>query len=106
MSFVKEPHDFSEAQTSVEWQQAMQHELNALETNNTWEMVDLPPGKRAIGCKWVYKVKLKADGTMERYKARLVAKGYSQVEGVDYFDSFSPVSKHVTVRVLLALTAQ
>ncbi|KAL0412223.1 UNVERIFIED_CONTAM: Retrovirus-related Pol polyprotein from transposon RE1 [Sesamum latifolium] len=84
---------------------AMNDELTALERNQTWEIVDLPKGTKAIGSKWVYKVKLKPDGSIDRYKARLVAKGYNQVEGVDYFDRFSPIAKAVTVRILLALVA-
>ena len=81
----------------------MNVEIQALEANHTWTLTDLPPNKTVIGCKWVYKTKHKSDGSIERYKARLVAKGYTQVEGQDYLDTFSPVAKLTTVRLLLAL---
>jgi hypothetical protein len=80
-------------------------ELAALEANNTWTLTPLPLGKHPIGCKWVYKVKLKSDGSLERYKARLVAKGYTQQEGLDYSETFSPVAKFSTVITLLAVAS-
>ena len=83
----------------------MQEEIQALEANKTWLIVSLPCHKKPIGCKWVYKIKFKADGTVERYKARLVAKDYNQREGLDYQDTFSPILKMVTVRSVLSIAA-
>jgi hypothetical protein len=105
ISQISEPTSYTQAAKSQEWIHAMDSELKALADNKTWILTDLPPGKVPIGCRWVYKVKYHANGTIERYKARLVAKGYTQQEGVDYFDTFSPVAKLTTVRLLLALAA-
>nr|KYP53203.1 Retrovirus-related Pol polyprotein from transposon TNT 1-94 [Cajanus cajan] len=102
---TKAPSDYKEACTLDCWKNAMNAELKALEENNTWTIVDLSLGKHPICCKWVYKIKFHADGKVERYKARLVAKGYTQLEGVDYFETFSPVAKMTTVRIVLALMA-
>ena len=83
----------------------MAAEIAALEANNTWTLTPLPTDKKSIGCKWVYKIKYKADGFIERYKARLVVKGFTQKEGTDYFETFSPVAKMVSVKVLLAIAS-
>ena len=69
----------------------------------TWEVVDLPKGKKTVGCKWVLTIKYNADGTLERYKARLMEKGFAQTYGVDYSETFAPVAKLNTVRVLLSI---
>ena len=105
VSIISEPSSFAKAAEIPEWRAAMDCELEALEENKTWSIVSLPVGKHPVGCKWVYKIKHKADGTIERYKARLVAKGYTQREGIDYVDTFSPVAKLVTVKLLLAIAA-
>ena len=100
-----EPNSFAEAVKDKKWREAMQQEIHALENNGTWIMEPLPVGKRAIGCKWVFKIKYQADGTVERYKARLVILGNKQVEGIDYKEMFAPVAKLVTVRTFLAVAA-
>ena len=98
-----EPTNFSEANQSPTWRKAMNEELQALEKNNTWDIVNLPKNKKPVGCKWVYKIKYNSDGTIERYKARLVAKGFTQTYGLDYQETFAPVAKMNTVRILLSV---
>ncbi|KAH0765374.1 hypothetical protein KY285_001245 [Solanum tuberosum] len=95
-----EPQSFQEASQDKLWMDAMQQEILALEDNDTWAIVDIPPGEKAIGSKWVYKIKYKSNGEVERYKVRLVAKGYTQKEDLNYHDTFSPVAKMVTIRTI------
>ncbi len=77
--------------------------MAALDVNASWELVDLPEDKKAIGCKWVYKVKHNANGSVSRYKAKLVAKGYAQTYGIDYEETYSPIAKMTTVRAIIAM---
>ncbi|KAL5795083.1 hypothetical protein ACOSP7_003677 [Xanthoceras sorbifolium] len=102
---VIEPETFEEASQSSKWMTAMKEEIAALEQNQTWELVPKPRDVKPISCKWVYKIKYRPDGSIKRYKARLVARGFSQQYGLDYDETFSPVAKLTTVRILLALAA-
>jgi hypothetical protein len=100
-----EPTCFEQAVGNPKWDNAMDEEMAALDANATWELVALPKDKKAIGCKWVYKVKHNADGSVSRYKARLVAKGYAQTYGIDYEETYSPIAKMTTVRAIITMAA-
>ncbi|MCO5570621.1 hypothetical protein L7F22_024347 [Adiantum nelumboides] len=100
-----EPTCFEDAIDNENWENAMDEEIVTLDVNQTWELVPLPKGKKAIGCIWVYKVKHNANVTIERYKARLVAKGYAQTYGIDYEETFAPVAKMATVGTVIAVAA-
>ena len=103
-----EPLTFHEARNSSDaslWMTAMQEEIEALHKNKTWELVPLPHGRKAIGNRWIYKIKRDGNDQVERYRARLVVKGYAQKEGIDFNEMFSPVVRLTTVRVVLAMSA-
>jgi histone deacetylase 1/2 len=98
-----EPTTVKSALADPNWLQAMQAEYKALMDNNTWSLVPLPPHRKAIGCKWIFRVKENPDGSVNKYKARLVAKGFLQTPGFDFTETFSPVIKPVTIRIILTL---
>jgi hypothetical protein len=96
---------YDEAVKDIKWRKAMDAEIQAIEKNNTWELVALPKGMKKIGVKWVFKTKLNEKGEVDKHKARLVVKGYAQRQGIDYSEVFSPVARWDTIRMLLSLAA-
>ena len=105
---VDDPATYKEAMEDVDsslWQKAMNTEMESMDSNGVWKLVDLPQGIKPIGCKWVYKRKRGVDGKVETFKARLVAKGYTQKEGIDYEETFSPVAMLKSIRILLSIAA-
>ena len=102
---TKNPTTVEEALMSAHWRKAIEEEINALNKNGTWEKCILTNKKKVVGCRWVFTIKYKSDGTIKRYKARLVAKGYTQTYVVDYSETFSPVAKLDTIRVMFSIAA-
>ncbi|MCI05645.1 hypothetical protein A2U01_0026698, partial [Trifolium medium] len=106
---LPDPENYSEAissDLSDEWIEAMNDEIISMNHNGVWELVELPNGFiKPIGCKWVFKTKKDAKGNVERFKARLVAKGFTQNEGIDYKETFSPVSSNDSFRIIMTLVA-
>jgi transposase InsO family protein len=116
--YLQEPGDFIdidddpltfmeavESKQSSHWIEAMKEELDSMAKNQVWDLVTLPKGVKPVGCKWVFKTKKDSKGNIERHKARLVAKGFTQLEGIDYCETFSPVSTKESMRIILALVA-
>ncbi|GJR99898.1 ribonuclease H-like domain-containing protein [Tanacetum coccineum] len=101
-----EPSCYEHAILDNNWIDAMNSEIEALNKNHTWIITDLPPNRKPIKCKWIYKIKYKSSEDIERYKARLVAKGFSQREGIDFYETFSPVVKMTTVGCVIALSVE
>ena len=104
----REPSTYKQTTMSPQaqyWKATMEKEYESLMENRTWILVPPPPGRNIIQCKWVYKIKYTSDGAIDKYKAHLVAKGYSQVHGIDYTETFSPVIKHDSIRVIFAIAA-
>ncbi|KAH9671079.1 hypothetical protein KPL70_017207 [Citrus sinensis] len=103
-----EPQNFKEAVTSAEgalWKEAINSEVESILKNHTWELVDLPPRCKPLGYKWIFKKKMKADGSIDKYKARLVIKGYRQRECLNYFDTYSPITRINSIRMIIAIAA-
>ncbi|KAG7571799.1 Zinc finger CCHC-type superfamily [Arabidopsis suecica] len=100
-----EPWDYNEAKKSEKWKEACVEEISSIEKNKTWDLVELPAGAKAIGLKWVFKLKRNSDGSINKHKARLVAKGYVQRHGIDYDEVFAPVARIETIRFIIALAA-
>ena len=95
-----------ELPNAQEWWKAAQAECDSLIENETWEVVPLPEGRKTVSCKWVFKVKQDKDGNIDRYKGRLVVREFSQEDGIDYFETFSPVVRLDSIRALLAIAVQ
>ncbi|KAD3337350.1 hypothetical protein E3N88_32870 [Mikania micrantha] len=104
----EDPKTFSEAMNSRDanfWKEVMQDEIDSIMHNKTWKFTDLPPGCKPLGSKWIFKKKMKVDGSIDKCKARLVIQGFRQKEGIDFFDTYAPVARISTIRLLLALAA-
>ena len=99
------PQNFLDASGVPKWDSAMIEEYSSLMKNHTWDLVSLPKGRKLVRCKWLYRTKFASDGSIDKYKARLVAKGFSQVEGIDYSETFAPVAKMDSIHLVLAIAA-
>ena len=105
ISKIVRPRFFHEAVQEPKWRKAMTNEIKALEKSNTWSVETLPLGKKPINYKWVFKVKYKSDGSVERYKAQLVIQGDEQIKGFYYNETFAPIAKMTSVRTFLVVAA-
>jgi hypothetical protein len=103
-----DPTSYEEAMRSArssEWLEDMKDEMKSMKLNDVWDLEEIPKGAKTLGCKWVYKTKYDSRGNIEKFKARLVAKGFTQREGIDYNETFSPVSCKDSFRIIMALVA-
>jgi hypothetical protein len=105
MSLASDPHSYTEAMGNPFWEAAMDEEYSALMENQTWDLVPLPKGRKLVRCRWIFQKNMAENGEISKYKSRLVAKGYSQVHGIDYTETFAPVAKMDSIRLVLAIAA-
>ena len=105
VSKTHDPETFAKASSHPDWDTAMNEEYCSLMENDTWNLVPLPKERKLVRCKWVYRTKYASNGSVERHKAWLVVKGFSQVEGIDYNETFSSVAKMNSIRLVLSLDA-
>jgi hypothetical protein len=103
ISLAADPHSYTKATGNPFWEAAMDEEYNALMENQTWDLVPLPKGRKLVRCRWIFRTKMATNGEISKYKSRLVAKGYSQVHGIDYTETFAPVAKMDSIRLVLAI---
>jgi len=99
-----DPETFSQAMSSKDsnlWYDAMKDEMDSMASNQVWDLVKLPDGVNFIGCKWVFKTKKDSQGNIERHKSRLVAKGFTQKEGINYKETFSPMSRKDSLQIIM-----
>ena len=101
-----EPSTFEEATSRQVWRDAMMEEYNSIMKNDVWEVVPRLEGKSMVTSKWLYKIKHAADGSIEKYKSLFVARGFSQVEGVDYDETFAPVARYTSIRAVISIAAE
>lgn len=87
------------------WKETVNNEIKSIMQNHTWELMDLPPDSKPLGCKWLFKGKMKENGSINKYKARLVVKCYRQKKGLDYFDTYSPVTRITSIHMLISIAA-
>ncbi|RVW28531.1 Retrovirus-related Pol polyprotein from transposon TNT 1-94 [Vitis vinifera] len=108
LQIEEDPKTYKEAMASRDvafWKETINDEMDSIMSNQTWELVDLPPGSKPIGCKWVFRRKYHTDGMIQTFKARFVAKGFKQREGIDYFDTYASVARTTSIRILFALAS-
>ena len=104
----EDPQTYGEAMSSRDaffWREAVNDEMDSIMSNQTWVLVDLPKGSKPISCKWVFKKKYNTDESVQTFKARLVAKGFKQKQSIDYFDTYAPVARLTSIRVLMAIAS-